>query len=242
MEFNIQKCKVMHLGHNNTRAEYKMKGQTLESVEEETDIGVRVSRTLKPGVQCKKAAKTATTVLAQITRAFHYRDRHTFMKLYTTYVRPHLEFATPAWAPWTETDISCLEKVQIKAVSMVSGLTSHTYEEKLAELGMLTLAERRHQLDMLQMYKVLHNKDTVNSDDWFDMAANGERRTRAAADPLNVRIPAPRLEVRKNFFTQRVAEPWNKTPAALKSAATAEGFRHGYRKHRGAELAAVQPR
>jgi hypothetical protein len=30
--------------------------------------------------------------------------------------------------------------------------------------------------------------------------------TRAAADPLNLRIPAPRLEVRKNFFSQRVPE------------------------------------
>jgi hypothetical protein len=216
-----------------------MKGHTLESVDEETDIGVRMSKSLKPGAQCLKAAKTAHSVLAQITRAFHYRDRHTFMRLYKTYVRPHLEFATPAWAPWGEMDIECLEKVQKKAVGMVSGLASHIYEQRLAELGMETLAERRHQADMLQMHKILHKSDKVKSDGWFAMARDGERATRATADPFNVRIPAPRLEVRRHFFTQRAPESWNRVPPALKSAATAKAFRIGYRAYRREERAAA---
>ncbi len=53
-----------------------------------------------------------------------------------------------------------------------------------------------------------------------------ERVTRAAADPLNLWIPAPCLEVRKNFFSQRVPESWNKIPVAqaLKQATTARHF------------------
>ena len=43
------------------------------------------------------------------------------------YVRPHLEFSTPAWAPWAEGDKNILEKVQRKAVGMVSGLCSKVY-------------------------------------------------------------------------------------------------------------------
>ena len=46
------------------------------------------------------------------------------MKLYKQYVRPHLEFAVTAWSPWTEADKECLEKVQRRAVKMISGLTS----------------------------------------------------------------------------------------------------------------------
>ena len=109
MQFNIKKCKVMHVGHANTRHVYTMEGQPLESVEEETDIGVRVASTLKPTTQCHKAAQTARTVIGQIARAFHYRDRHVFIKLYNIFVRPHLEFSTVAWAPWTQSDIECLE-------------------------------------------------------------------------------------------------------------------------------------
>jgi ribonuclease P/MRP protein subunit RPP40 len=107
----------------------------LEVTEEERDIGVIVSKNLKPASQCKKAARTAQTVLSQISRAFHYRDRHVFIRLYVQYVRPHLEFAVPAWSPWLEADKEVLEKVQRRAIQMVSGLKAHTYEDRLKGAG-----------------------------------------------------------------------------------------------------------
>jgi hypothetical protein len=97
-----------------------MKGQQLTETEEERDIGVMVSRQLKPSAQCKHAARTAQTVLGQLTRAFHYRDRHVFLRLYIQYGRPHLEFCVPAWSPWLDGDKDCLERVQKRAVGMTS--------------------------------------------------------------------------------------------------------------------------
>ena len=88
--------------------------------EEESDIGVIVTDNLKPAAQCSKAARTAQAVLGQISRAFHYRDRHVFLRLYTQYVRLHLEFSTQAWAPWTEADKKVLERVQMRAVDWTS--------------------------------------------------------------------------------------------------------------------------
>jgi hypothetical protein len=105
---------------------------------------------------------------------------------------------------------------------MVSGLTARDYEERLRVLGHTTLEERRHQLDMQQVHRILVGKDKVKSETWFKMASDMEKVTRAAADPLNLRIPAPRLEVRKNFFSQRVPESWNKIPPSLKQATTAK--------------------
>jgi hypothetical protein len=37
------------------------------------------------------------------------------------YVSPHLEFAIQTWSPWTDDDCECLEKVQRRAVDMISG-------------------------------------------------------------------------------------------------------------------------
>jgi hypothetical protein len=87
-------------------------------------------------------------VLHQIRRNFHYRDRFTFVPLYKQYVRPHLEFASQAWAPWLAGDQEVLEKVQKKAVGMVSGLKGKSYEERCAELGLETLETRRIKQDM----------------------------------------------------------------------------------------------
>jgi hypothetical protein len=139
MEFNLKKCHVMHVGPTNQAHVYTMGGQQLSVSTAERDVGVTVSDNLKPTDQCKKAAATANAVLSQIQRAFHYRDRHTYVKLYVQYVRPHLEFASPAWAPWTVSDSDCLEKVQERAVRAVSGLQGRTYQDWLHKLGLPSL-------------------------------------------------------------------------------------------------------
>ena len=38
---------------------YTLKGQVLDSISEEADVGVRMADTLKPGAQYRNAAKTA---------------------------------------------------------------------------------------------------------------------------------------------------------------------------------------
>jgi hypothetical protein len=47
MEFNVKKCKVMHLGYNNPALAYTMENQQLSATEEERDIEVCMSKTLK---------------------------------------------------------------------------------------------------------------------------------------------------------------------------------------------------
>jgi hypothetical protein len=74
-------------------------------------------------------------VLSQLSRAFHLRERHTFIRLYKQYVLPHLEFAIQAWSPWLQKDKETLEKVQRRAVGMVSGLKGRTYEETYDNIG-----------------------------------------------------------------------------------------------------------
>ncbi len=59
MVFNVGKCKVMHMGHQNPVFKYTMKGQVLEETKEEKDIGVMVTSNLKPTAQCARAAKMA---------------------------------------------------------------------------------------------------------------------------------------------------------------------------------------
>ncbi len=82
---------------------------------------------------------------------------------------------------------------------MIADLKSRDYSERLKELGLTTLEERRHQLDMVQVYKIGNGVGGVNSEQWFKMAEN-VRETRRT-DPTNIRIQAARLEVRRNFFS-----------------------------------------
>ncbi len=63
----------------------------------EGDTEVMVTKNMKPTAQCMKAARTSSTVLGQTSKAFQFRDRHVFVRLYTHYVRTNLEFSAPAW-------------------------------------------------------------------------------------------------------------------------------------------------
>ena len=53
MAFNVQKCKLMHIGPKNKQYEYSMNNTVLETTVEERDLGVVMSATLK---QCCGAA------------------------------------------------------------------------------------------------------------------------------------------------------------------------------------------
>ena len=232
MAFNATKCKVMHMGNKNIKHKYRMEDHILEVTRSERDIGVIVQDNLKPTEQCTKAAKTARAVLNQIARTFHFRDRHIFVRLYKQYVRPHLEFSTQAWSPWSEADKQTLEKVQKKAIGMVTGLRENDYLPRLKELELETLEERRHQADMVMMHKVMHGVGGLDHATWFEKANVSNRVTRVAADDLNVKLKHGRLEMRRNFFSVRAAKAWNEVPAIIKRAASSDAFKRAYKQCR----------
>ena len=141
-----------------------------------------------------------------------------FKKLYIQYVRPHLEFASPAWSPWQKEDIEILEKVQRKAVGMISGLTGTTYEDKCKEIGLETLEQRREKQDLLQTCKILktNNKHGEQSLLVRNKRQNGAA-TRSTTDPWSLVVPRSRLEIRKHSFTARAPVLWNKLPVNLRA-------------------------
>ena len=63
MKFNPSKCKVMHIGKNNTKYDYKLFGQNLTKVTSERDLGVIISNDLKPTKHCISASEKANEIL-----------------------------------------------------------------------------------------------------------------------------------------------------------------------------------
>ena len=100
MLFNIDKCKVLHVGKNNNKSNYEMGGQILDSLEEERLLGVIISSDLKVAKQSRKVVDTANRVLGMIYRTFTYRTSEILLPLYKSLVRPHLEYCIEAWCPF----------------------------------------------------------------------------------------------------------------------------------------------
>jgi ribonucleases P/MRP protein subunit RPP40 len=225
MEFNVKKCKIMHCGRNNPGNKYKMNNVELAEVDMEKDIGVTVSSNLKPSQHCQESANRARAVLGQINRSFHYRDKKVFLRLYIQYVRPHLEYSSAAWSPWTVNDVNTLESVQKKAIGMISGLRSTENEARLNELGIWTLKKRRIMFDLIQMYKIANGTGNVQTSIQMYRDRQGGQSTRLQTDLLNVIKPRSNLEVRRQFFTVRIADYWNAVPSEVKNVQNVSQFK-----------------
>ena len=132
----------------------------------------------------------------------------------------------PAWSPLMQGDKEAVQKVQRRAIRAVSGLTANTYRGRLKELGLLTLEARRDLFDLVQTFNIVHGLvDDVYKDVWFTMVGdNPIRVTREKSDLLFVR-QNPRIEVRQNFFSNRVINAWNNLPSDLKSVVSVPSFK-----------------
>jgi hypothetical protein len=130
-------------------------------------------------------------------------------------------------------DITRLENVQKRAVSMVAGLNGRTYEERCRELGLQTLEQRRQDQDMAQVHRFSKRVGNINTDLLFEKAAIREGPvTRQPGDAENFKVPAARLEMRKNSFTVRMVQKWNELPTIIKSAKNGEIFKRELKKWR----------
>ena len=206
MSFNINKCKVMHLGGNakTPRFKYFINGIELEVVKEEKDLGVLISNNLKSSAHCDSVVKKANKMLGLIKRSFTYKDEQTILKLYKALVRPHLEYAQQFWSPHLKKDVDKLEKVQKRATKIVPTLRNLSYENRLKKTELFSLEKRRLRGDLIEMYKIITNISPLNFDDYFEYCQNGLRGNSLKLSEKFVK----NTQYRKYFF-KRIPKIWN---------------------------------
>ena len=131
MQFNVSKCKVMHVGQKNLRSPYTMRNNGLQIVEVEKDLGVKISSDLKCSQQCMYAYTKANRVMGMIRRTISYKEPRIMLSLYKTLVRPHVEYCSSVWNPYYSKDKELLEKVQHRYTKMIINMQDKAYEERI---------------------------------------------------------------------------------------------------------------
>ena len=99
---------------------------------------------------------------------------------------------------------------------------------------MTTLEARRVTGDLIQMYRIMSEKDDVRPSIWFHTMADFRGTgvgTRQARGLYNVHPQETQGQVRKNFFSQRVVAPWNALPDQVKQATSVNMFKNSLDDH-----------
>ena len=60
MSSNVDKCSVMHIGHNNMQSSYNMSNQQLPTTDQQNDLGIIITKYLKWQKQTEKSCKHPT--------------------------------------------------------------------------------------------------------------------------------------------------------------------------------------
>ena len=227
MEFNAGKCCFIHLGRQNQEFPYFMNGRNISSSSEQKDLGVIISDSCKPSLQCAAAAKKANMTLGRINRAFTCYTKEVMLQIYKVFVRPHLEYAITAWSPWLKKDKELLESIQQRATRRISDIHG-TYTERLHMLQLTTLDDRRIRGDAIDMYKYLHHIWNIDIESLFTIINPERPITRQQQSYMPLRVPRAKLDLRKNFFSVRGPDTWNNLPSEIRESSSLNVFKNAY--------------
>ena len=161
-KFHPDKCHLLTVGKfENIKYchRYKVGGKEIEHVFDEKDLGVVVDSELAFAEHITEKVKKANSIIGIIRRSFSCLDKDTFVKLFTTFVRHHLEYVQVIWSLHLRKYIKMIENVQIQATKLVNGFGKLSYSERLEKLKLPTLAFRRLRGDMIETYKHFHTYD-----------------------------------------------------------------------------------
>ena len=201
----------------------------MEHVFEEKDLGVIVDAGMSFEDHILKKVALSNAMVGLIRRTFSYLDSKMFVKLFTAFVRPHLEYAQAVWSPHLKKHVDIIENVQIRATKLVDGLKDLTYKERLAKLSLPTLAYRRLRGDIIEIYKHFNHYDQDILPTSFAPRSRVSRQHNLQLHEFN-QVDGER-GLQSNFLYQRTSRIWNNLPSSVVESSSINAFKNKLDEH-----------
>lgn len=211
---------MFHLGYGNPKKEYFFGENLIPPVHSIQDLGITLSDNLKFHEHINKITSSANITANLIHKCFQTKTKSFMIKMFNTFVRPKIEYASQVWNPQYIMDIDKLEKVQRKFTKRLPTFSYLSYPNRMDQLNICSLELRRLHLDLVYMYKLMKGLLNVSYENFFEL-----KNTATRGHSLTVKKSKFRLDVRKHFFSNTVINSWNYLPEPVISAQTVPIFK-----------------
>ena len=206
-------------------------GTRIEHVTSHKHLGITISNNLKWDDHVSSIVTKAGQRVDVLSRLMYKIDRHSLNILYTTFIRPTLEYGDVLLCNLTENQKYQIEMVQKRAGRIVSGATRGVTRNTIySELGWESLEKRRERHCILYFHKILHGQTPAFLSDLLPGYVF-ERVSYNLRNSHNIDSIPARINVMYNSFIPHASRLWNNLLPHLKNLHEFESFKRGYLKN-----------
>lgn len=228
LSINASKCACIRFSRRRQGASttnvspYNVNGTNISFVPSYRDLGVLVDIDLKFHSHIMNRVRFVNCLTNNILSSTVCREAEFIINIYTSHVRPILEYGSSVWNTGYLGDLRQLERVQRRWTRVVRGLEESPYETRLKTLNLFSFQGRLLRADLILVYKIFHGLCAINPSELFKRPLDSRTR----GHNYKLAVPLTHIEARRRFFSVRVVALWNSLQCDTVEADTLGRFKH----------------
>jgi len=101
-----------------------------------------------------------------------------------------------------------------------------TYNDRLVKLNIDSLELSRLRLDLIYVYKIMFGLVAADMSNYFSLQSTNNYNLTRHGNPYKLSVNYCRINVRKNFFCERIIKVWNSLPPSIVNFESLLSFRN----------------
>ena len=227
IKFNPQKTKALIFSSNNLEEDMDItfQSENVEIVSFHKHLGITFDNDGKFHSHIANIVKSVSQRLCALRKLKFILNRNYLSRIYLTFIRPVMEYACELWDGCSQQDSDKLEKLQLEAGRIVTGLPIFSSRESIYfETGWELLSDRRR-YRRLNMFYLIHNRKAPDYLCDLMPPLVGNMSEYNLRNNSNYVMPECRLEItRKSFFPSTVND-WNKLSQEVRNSRNIKIFK-----------------
>ena len=231
VSFNPHKTKplLVTLKRNIATPPLFFNGQILQEVSSHKHLGLVINSKLTWKDHLNAVAEKAHTKLNVLSQLGHTLDRTTLLTMYTSFIRPSLEYGNIVWCNCTDEELFVIEALQRRAARIITGAIVRTNTKCLyQEIGFETIRERQDKNILKFFHKIVVGESPSYLVDLLPDIPDNRYNLRRTNDFPNVKC---RISKYQKSFIPRAISTWNRLPDSIKNINDTKQFKDELNKN-----------